>query len=74
MNVELSILIELNDSSHNQPKVKVRDQRLREFSEDTGIHLLVVKSKPHFNKKYTEYIKKHIDRCLSAKDIVYCEC
>ena len=63
------ILIELTDSSHARPDRAERNERLEQFCEDTGLHLLWIKTKPYYDQ---EEIRKKIRECLQSEEVVVC--
>ena len=63
------ILIELTDRSHARPDRKERNERLEQFCEDTGLHLLWIKTKSQYDQ---EGIRKKIRECLKSKEVVVC--
>ena len=62
-----SILIELNDASHWRPETRERDERLKEFSEDTNTPLLIIWTRSRYN---TAEIKKKIKECIESGGVM----
>ena len=56
-----AILIELNDKSHRRPDRQERDRRLREFCEDTGMPLLIIRARSRYDPAE---IRRKIKECM----------
>ena len=63
----IKMIIELNDRSHKRKDRQERDQRLKHFCEDTGIHLLIINSRDSYD---VEVIKSKLNKCMNSKEVV----